>query len=54
LTPHGWCSSTRLAHPPRWHVCMGAAREGNACGSACQATPRFTSYGDTQIYGARR
>jgi Helix-turn-helix domain len=20
----------------------------------CQVTPRFTSYGDTQIYGARR
>ena len=34
LTPHGWCSSTRLAPRPRWQVCMDAAREGNACGSA--------------------
>ena len=34
LTPHGWCSSTRPAPQPKWHVCMDAAREGNACGSA--------------------
>src|SRR5215211_467588 len=34
LTPHGWCSSTRPAPQAKWHVCMDAAREGNACGSA--------------------
>jgi transposase len=34
LTPHGWCSSTRPAPRPRWHVCTDAVREASACGLA--------------------